>query len=146
MRTGAIMDIHPAHSDQGLPDAVPVAGTGDDLDVSADAPIPGHYEACPASRLRNHLPRGGQFPPFHARAADRAAQAGWWRLVQGGIPITLAHQGEVTTVLLAKSRALARAVARVAHEMVSPNLMPRGRTRILYPPKLGGRVPGEPLI
>jgi hypothetical protein len=110
------MDVYPTYRDQGLPDAVPVAGAGDDRDVSAGSSIPGHREACAVPRVRHHLLRGGKFLAFHARAADRAAYAGWRRLIQGGIAIKLADQREATAVLMAKSRRLARAVTRVAHE------------------------------
>ena len=111
-----IMDVDPTDCHQGLPDAVPVPGAGDDLDVSGGSPIPRHCEAGARGGVRHDLLGGGQFLAFHARASHCAARARWRRLIQGGIAIKLAHQGEVTAVLAAKPCGLAGAIARVAHK------------------------------
>ncbi len=116
MRPLTIMNVHPSYRDQVFADAVPMAYTGDDLDVSAGSPIPRHYEAGAAWAVRHLRLRGGQFLAFHTRAADRAARARWRRLIQGSITIKLADHGEMTMALTAKSCRLAGAIARVAHK------------------------------
>jgi hypothetical protein len=73
-----IMDEYPTDRDQGFPEALPVAGAGDDLDVTGASPIAGYREtgaACPVSHHR--LGEGSFWPCTRGRPMV-------WRVRGGG--------------------------------------------------------------
>jgi hypothetical protein len=101
-----------------FPDVVLVPSVGDERDGSGGGPIPCHHEAGTYGCVRHDLLRRGQFWAFDARAAYRPARARGRRLVQRGITIKLADQGEVLTGLLAKPCGLAGTVPCVAYDVI----------------------------
>src|SRR5918999_3025275 len=111
MGSCTILDVDPTDFHQRFPNTVPVPCARDDLDVPGMAPIPGHREAGARGCVRHDRLGGGEFLAFHAWASNRASRARRRRLVQGGIAIKLADQGEVTAMVMAKPGSLAGAVA-----------------------------------
>ena len=141
----AIMDVDPTDFNEGFPDAVPVPRARDDLDVSGGAPIPRHHEAGALGRVRHDLLRGREFLAFHARASHRAARARGRRLVQGGIAIKLADQGEVTAVFATKPCGLAGAVAGIAHKDEVALWKPAHQARQQQPGQMRWRFMARPM-
>jgi hypothetical protein len=111
-----IMGIDPADFDQGFPDAVPMTGASDYLNVSGCPSIPGHCEAWPPGGLCDRLLRREQFTAFDTWAPQRCTRSRWRRLIQGSIGIELTDQGQMAAVLTAKPRGLTGAIAGITHK------------------------------
>ncbi len=123
-----------------LPDAVPVPCAGDDLDVSGASSIPRYHEAGARDCVRYDFLGGSQLVAFHARASPGLARARWRGLIEGGIAIKLADQGEVLAVFAAKPCGLAGALAAVAHEDKVALRKPAHPARQQPPGEVRGRL------
>jgi hypothetical protein len=88
----------------------------ENLDVSRTAPILGHREVGALGRVRHDCLGGRKLLALHARPSHRVARARRGSLIQGGIALQLAHQGEVRAMLAAKPRGFAGAIAGIPHK------------------------------
>lgn len=139
------MDGHPTDVTQGVSQAVPVTGAGDDLALAGRASIPRPPEAGARGRGRHDLVRGREFLALHARASPRAARARWGRLGSGGIARTRADRREVSVRLAAHPCRLAGAVAGIPHQEAWALWQPAQQTRPQEPDQRGRRWRAPPL-
>jgi len=130
MSPGPILEVAPTDFHEVLPKAGPGPCSSNALAGSRAAPLPRDREAGAHSRVRHHRRWGRPLLACAARVSPRAACVPWWGLVHGGIPLTLAAQGQGPMVWWTPWRGLAGAIASVAPEAQGVGRNPAYQARL----------------